>query len=123
METHLTIKHIAPYLPYRLNFKGKRKDYVSFDENRQHTLCPIDLDGRWEIIKPILRPLSDITKEDLDTFSVSVRRALNEDYNEEKLLSRVCYYELQWLLEWHFDVFGLIEQGLAIDINSLTEKG
>lgn len=27
---------------------------------------------------------------------------------------------IQKLLEWHFDVFGLIEQGLAIDINTLN---
>lgn len=29
------------------------------------------------------------------------------------------YWIIEKLLEWHFDVFGLIEQGLAIDINTL----
>ena len=26
------------------------------------------------------------------------------------------------LIEWHFDVFGLIEKGLAIDINTLPQS-
>ena len=38
--------------------------------------------------------------------------------NEEFVLSNT-YEEVQKLLEWHFDVFGLIEQGLAIDINTI----
>ena len=25
------------------------------------------------------------------------------------------------LFEWHFDIFGLIEKGLAIDINTLSD--
>jgi len=25
-----------------------------------------------------------------------------------------------WLLEWHFDVFGLIEKGMAININDVS---
>jgi hypothetical protein len=31
------------------------------------------------------------------------------------------FYRVQKLLEWHFDVFGLIERGEAIDINTLNE--
>lgn len=40
--------------------------------------------------------------------------------NDEFVLSNT-YQEVQKLLEWHFDVFGLIEQGLAIDINTLEK--
>ncbi len=33
-----------------------------------------------------------------------------------------CPYEvMEKLLSWHFDVFSLIEKGLAIDINTLTQ--
>ena len=35
------------------------------------------------------------------------------------LNSRAPYGFVLNLLEWHFDVFGLIEKGLAIDINTL----
>lgn len=38
--------------------------------------------------------------------------------NGEFVLSNT-FEEVQKLLEWHFDVFGLIENGLAIDINTL----
>jgi hypothetical protein len=31
-------------------------------------------------------------------------------------------WTVEKLLEWHFDIYGLIEAGLAIDINTL-EKG
>ena len=30
------------------------------------------------------------------------------------------YAAMEILFEWHFDVFGLIDKGLAIDINSLN---
>lgn len=32
---------------------------------------------------------------------------------------RCKHYIFQKFLEWHFDVFGLIEKGLAIDVNTL----
>ena len=31
------------------------------------------------------------------------------------------YWLVQKLIEWHFDIFGLIEKGLAIDINTLKK--
>lgn len=34
-------------------------------------------------------------------------------------ISHTRYDIVQMLLEWHFDVFGLIEKGLAVDINTL----
>jgi hypothetical protein len=34
----------------------------------------------------------------------------------------MCPYEiLQWFFENHYDVFGLIEENLAIDINTLNK--
>lgn len=87
-----------------------------------------------------LRPLSDLTKEIdyngktyeylewLRTFCIC---DAEHDFIDacqdcppsidEKL--KVCPYNLiQKLLEWHFDVFGLIEKGLAIDMNTLKVK-
>lgn len=100
-------------------------------------------------IKPILRSLSDLTNEswkeevlmyyaDLDIdiriynsgndnkndFSLSITYKLMDDVFTDLLINRGSTRETQrhffeWLLENHFDVFGLIEKGLAIDINSL----
>lgn len=32
------------------------------------------------------------------------------------------YQTVQWLISMHFDVFGLIEKGLAVDINSIESE-
>jgi hypothetical protein len=32
------------------------------------------------------------------------------------------HQDVQKLFEWHFDVFGLISKGLAIDINTLKNQ-
>lgn len=34
-------------------------------------------------------------------------------------VSSMEYFHVKKLLEWHFDVFGLIESGLAIDVTTL----
>lgn len=63
-------------------------------------------------IKPILRPLSDMTEEDY--------AYLNDGYNNSDKHSRYGshYWEAEqtrYLLSKHFDLFGLVESGLAID--------
>lgn len=37
-------------------------------------------------------------------------------------IDRTSYRILNWLFKWHFDVFGLIDKGLAIDINTLEDE-
>lgn len=141
METQekSTLKELVGYLPYGLKFDGKRKGWVSFDGNIK-TLCPVDLDGRWDVIKPILRNLYDLTKEithNGETF-VPIEK-LRKDYsgfyfesNPELLIkskNTSMYISLNWtnefqkiLYEWHFDLYNLIEKNLAIDINTLPNE-
>lgn len=85
-------------------------------------------------VKPILRPLSDLAKEiDFNGNKVTPIKELlkancfnvesmSEDdimkYREALLLD-LSYAHAQILLSMHFDLFGLISQGLAIDINTL----
>lgn len=107
MKSELKLEHLAPYLPYGLK--------VSVNEGKLQ-------------YRPILRPLSDLTKE--------------IDHNGERFVpqSKMSHLDLEWLitsknlimktnyedvlklLEWNFDVFGLIDQGLAIDINTLNNQ-
>lgn len=74
MKTHLTIKHLAPYLPYKLKL-GNPKNYVfggskidcqevTLDGLRGDYLSFIEVTCFYPInhFKPILRPLSDLTK-------------------------------------------------------------
>lgn len=96
--------------------------------------------------KTILRPLSDLTKEiehDGEKFVPKEKlRVLSGAFNPDEDFKNTftihisdnivigfkatCMYVDQFklfqkLLEWHFDIFGLIEKGLAVDINTLSE--
>lgn len=130
----LEIKHLAPYLPYKL--KGV---YEMSSKQKQETLqaidtlgkCRTDEDLRWfeiKMFKPILQPLFN------DNFDYTI--FLMDNFPEEKwadayndIMNGVGFgvkieqipYELHnFLFENHIDVFGLIEKGLAIDINTLS---
>lgn len=75
-------------------------------------------------VKPILRPLSDLTKEielNGEKFVPIQETDIDIPFTSD-LLFLVTYGDVQKLLEWHFDVFGLIENNLAIDINKSKNK-
>ena len=130
----LETKHLAPYLPYKL--KGI---YEMSSKQKQETLqaidtlgkCRTDEDLRWfeiKMFKPILQPLFN------DNFDYTI--FLMDNFPEEKwadayndIMNGVGFgvkieqipYELhEFLFQNHIDVFGLIEKGLAIDINTLS---
>jgi len=131
MET-LQLKHLASYLPYEL--KGYYLDsevlgtVVKLETYRVSGRTvygnKVPIGDRISYFKPILRPLSDLTKE--------------IEHNGERFIpnDRVCYWEnkelaktnildmpYKWILrlfEWHFDIFDLIGHNLAIDINTLN---
>lgn len=163
MESHLTIKHLAAYLPYGLKFRSSYAIDVS-----TYTLSSNQL-SHWESghIKPflpILRPLSDLTKEigvNGEKFIPIVKLAdkagflhgkdykivdygfgfsdyvswdfFRYDYENKNFYfdignnydgskdSRVenSFELVNILLEWHFDIYSLIPNNLAIDINTL----
>lgn len=118
----LKIEHLKGYFGTNLQVQINKKTYPSWIGVKELTLETLIIyRGKRNKIKPILRPLSDLTKEDINSFSVDVRLALRE-FNSEKLLSRACYYELKWLLENHFDIHGLIDQNLAINIKTLKDE-
>jgi len=97
-----------------------------------------DLD--FESFELILRPKTDLVKEieingkkfvpALVLWSVSIeeeedfeiygkipdfwKNNLNLEFEND-----LSYREMKYLFKWHFDVFGLIEKGLAININTL----
>lgn len=172
----LELKHLAPYLPYEL----KMYHYCSSSNNKYiRDLQSVGIDRikigdvDWDLdnmnYKPILKPLTSITVEQLielfeiayeqvyktvdksltnfhfhgwdgeKDFGLMVKdetfiygfsmdferqqdfrfsyRHIGADYEN----SQLCLYKIQLfnkLFEWHFDVFGLIDKGLAIDINN-----
>ena len=139
----LELKHLAPYLPYGLKIMrpdnrtilemvGLVSDWMIFHEEHGETFGAIH-----GYSKPILRPLSDLTKEiehngekfmpieKLKETGVNCFAGCSDDLYLKTLrpydIPDLQYYEFQQMIIWHFDCFGLIDEGLAIDINTLEK--
>ena len=140
MIMKLELEHLAPYLPYELKIKfnisgeigileyiNTKRSFAGTVEEESQTDEYYYCDNI-ENIKPILRPLSDLTKEievngekfyPLQKFGL-VANKNNQEFFEVKIKEQwITFKEMQILISWHFDVFGLIENNLAIDINTL----
>ena len=151
----IELKNLAPYLPYGLKgicteeFTGIETVYgISYykDSSDIYLITSFD-DLDIEYFKPILRPLSDLTKEinyGLSTYAftylfeigdcdgcvfefehgnIKTIKALENisKYNSYNDINYLPNAVVNMMYEHHFDVFGLIEQGLAIDINTLNK--
>jgi hypothetical protein len=107
----LELKHLAPYLPYNLD--------IMFKGSKQKLFNRFVITGRPIKIKfkPILRPISDLHK---------MAFASEWDKTVYWLLSNrpqgLEYGIVEVLCKEHFDIFGLIDKGLAIDINTLKDE-
>lgn len=106
----LELKHLAPYLPYGLKVSSIHTlNAENGIGNINHIVRAVNK-GKKQY-RPILRPLSDLTKEEY--------RCLFYGNPLDYKIDELPYKTFIKLLEWHFDVFHLIPQGLAIDINTL----
>lgn len=132
----LETKHLAPYLPYNLKYEvlnsGQEKEIgemiAVYNDGSACFGNIVESEKGFEYIKPILQPLFN------DNFDYTI--FLMDNFPEEKwadayndIMNGVGFgvkieqipYELhEFLFENHIDVFGLIEKGLAIDINTLS---
>lgn len=149
----LELKHLAGYLPYGLKGNYNVSDVVPEYkyELRGKELRTDNIDFFLQYAKPILRPLSDLTKEievngekfvPIDWLRKNINKCIHfsdnrfMDYDDgkSKNILHYSFYDvfsdtidveeiiefIQKLYEWHFDIHGLIEKGLAIDINTLS---
>ncbi len=128
-------KHLAPYLPYRLKVEKLNGNIV--------TMTTPFIDYCLKETKPILRPLSDLTKEiehngekfkpvqwfrkhnhwlswalinsELigGAYDIEENKGWAFDTHNRKTVQDMVFITNK-LFEWHFDVFGLIPKGLAI---------
>jgi hypothetical protein len=117
----LTKQQASPYLPYGVMIQNSIGKIIE--------LTVMDFSYHFEKgFKPILRPLSDL-KENLELKeNLYKSHKINMYWHKwEALENKNNYKELEYLpkcifdmlVENHFDVFGLIDAGLAIDINTL----
>ena len=134
---NLKLKHLAPYLPYGLIYKRK-KGGMEFELSPVNITHVLNSPGSVDIL---LRPLSDLTKEieyngekfvpfiiifenniyvnTADVRAKAIGYVLDGETNwitqYNGTLNPNCgYWIVEKLFEWHFDVFNLIEKGLAI---------
>lgn len=70
-------------------------------------LLEIEEEESWKYIKPYLRPMSSMTKDERKCYNAIVRLVQDGEAYE--------YEVIDWLLEHHFDYRGLIEKGLALE--------
>lgn len=140
----LELKHLSPYLPYgvdcfvqgegvtKFNIVGLNTNFVEYHEKGRSVTeqCP------YEDCFLILRPLIDFNNFDLQVVSNRVFIPMdfcdNENIisihtptknhlisiNSKEITEETPLYLYKYLLERHFDVFGLIDKGLAININN-----
>ena len=140
-------EYLIPYLPYSLKviMEGKKTNVAWMSTKNIAVIIPDGIGEYKKIawkyahhnIKPILRPLSDLSKEINDTGLTIVFGAVSggfhsaePDYKPRLQASclnieqniktnNVSWGLMKQLLRLHFDVFGLIEKDLAVDINTL----
>lgn len=134
----LELKHLASFLPYEL--RGIFTIYNTEQTVRSLSVIYINRELEYRHFKPILRPLSDLTKDDKfselineelicgawkfvhDDWTTSIQTSNNQHtlliiQNEVAPECTVLFFN--YMIENHYDVFGLIEKGLAIDINTI----
>lgn len=147
----LELKDICGYLPYGLKYQWTNMKSVRLismtdevDYSSQHSLSTA-----WEWMmhrqaRPILRPMSDLTKEIIhrgekfvpmvelgECANVEVEVA-DFEFKRDKVIDVLFHNILSGerssiiifdkLNEWMFDYRGLISAGLAIDVNTLPEN-
>ena len=120
----LELKHLAPYLGFDLVLS--RAEWLTpmimvglntDDVIHNHGASPI------RYMTPHLRPLSQLTEEIthngdtfvpieyLDMYAEDLRVMIKHDVMQ----ANMRWHDAQKLVEWHFDVFNLIEHNLAIE--------
>lgn len=129
----ILIKDLCARLPYGVKILFENKvfsiDYISavYEEIK------LDIPDNYTLdisnVKPYLFPLSSMTREQL--FDVQEIIGKNEIEIEDGFLhiinsdrNTITYLEILAVLEWfyknHFDIYGLIPMGLAIDATGLN---
>jgi hypothetical protein len=83
-----------------------------------------DEDGfswNYRSIKPILRPLSSMTEDEAKEggFWSELHNCITGTNTSDAIYDMYSASKFLWSLSKHFDLFGLIEKGLAIDASTI----
>ena len=135
-EKEILFKDLCARLPYNVKCYNSKyrsdlaEEIICITVNYNHPCIQLGTYlYKLEQVKPYLFPLSSITSEQL--FEVQEILGKNEVKIEDGFLNiidsdrnTITYLEILALLEWfyknHFDIYGLIPMGLAIDATGLN---
>jgi len=129
----LELKHLSPYLPYGLQISTDDvgEDWIETVIGLNKEAIETSVGNYWDYtVKPILRPLSDLTKEiehkgdrfiPIIEYSYLRFKEIANYKGGQNTMKFIQVREQDLLFELKFDVFGLIDAGLAIDINTLDK--
>ena len=142
----LKLEHLVPYLLYGIQVTDGKYYYkmtIGISPKEISLRLLINNQNRYS---PVLRPLSDMFSDDEMNLKTDQYWIIEElykvsddclaeyewidhmiDFGGSGKISEIdfmqCPYRLfQYLLSKHFDVFRLIDSGLAIDINALNQE-
>jgi len=131
-------KHLAAYFPYKLKLKGDDGIYTLIGLNKPYKTndkCFITGEVRFENttrirsnvfnrdenkLIPILRPLSDLTKEDFSLFMSLY--GLTKSEILECDIDYLPHGLVNFFYSHHFDIHNLIDKKEAVDINTLNQE-
>jgi len=118
----LELKHLMGYLPYKLYLliDDVVCEIEGVDLHKKDTIIAERVNYKFTEIKPILHPLSDITRGELEKegFSSHIDYLTHENKGSEWTL-RAPFNMVEYLLSQHYDIYGLIPAELAIDFDTL----
>ena len=126
MKEQLKLKHLAPYLPYGLKMYNLNNGRGAYNNILKRRLKKIEIltGDSIELLmflgrKPILRPLSELTELDINNKPKFFPSIMCVNCIDAKMIEQMPYEDFDYLIRNHFDVFGLIEKGLAINKNEI----
>lgn len=119
---------LCSYLPYKVMTNQGQLIGIEVSDNMESDLYWIEKNGvvsdyDYADFKLALYPLFDLTKEYLSELNLDITDEIDlTNIKDGCGLTLHLPYRLHELLcSLHFDVYGLIEEGLALDINKLKK--
>ena len=116
-EKDLLLKDLCGRLPYGVKLQLYNGELDNDILNSIDAEEYIIINGKDDIetVKPYLFPLSSMTEEQSMEFALLQVNTHKDGF----LYVCDCANMMKWLLKNHFDIYGLIEKGLAIDATNL----
>jgi hypothetical protein len=123
-------EYVTAYLPYKLQVMdnyGVILEVQGIDLHHPNTLIGARINFNFNEIKLVLRPMEDLMKSEFkmdkvrkDAIMYLVKAKDLPGACKSCLIGSIMYRDFKKLLEWNFDIFGLIGDG-AIDINKIKD--